>query len=264
VDDHATVPYPNYEGKHEHAALFEPHDFLAYLREQGALHPRSVPESFILLYHQGLFGTIEAAGGLTPVAHQGRRCFALDRARGSVGIVGGFGSGAPAATMVLEELAALGAQRFISLGYAGTLSRDLAIGDIVVCSEAIRDEGVSHHYLPPGRTIAPSTELTSQLEDSLDRNRATFVPGTTWTIDTPYRETIAEIRHYQLEGVLTVEMEAAALFAVGAHRGLEVAAAFVVSDLLAEDAWRPRFHAGDKPLRTLYRAALETLTRRET
>ena len=44
--------------------------------------------------------------------------------------------------------------------------------------------------------------------------------GTSWTIDAPYRETVAEIRRYRQEGVATVDMEASALFAVAAYRGV--------------------------------------------
>ena len=60
-------------------------------------------------------------------------------------------------------------------------------------------------------------------------------------MDTPYRETIAEVRQYQQEGVMTVEMEAAALFAVAQYRGVDMAAAFVISDSLAELVWNPQF-----------------------
>ena len=60
-------------------------------------------------------------------------------------------------------------------------------------------------------------------------------------MDTPYRETIAEVRQYQQEGVMTVEMEAAALFAVAQYRGVDLAAAFVISDSLAELVWNPQF-----------------------
>ena len=46
-----------------------------------------------------------------------------------------------------------------------------------------------------------------------------FRTGTSWTIDPPYRETVAEARHYQVEGVLCAEMEAAALAALRALTG---------------------------------------------
>jgi purine-nucleoside phosphorylase len=77
-----------------------------------------------------------------------------------------------------------------------------------------------------------------------------------------YRETVAEARSYQAEGVITVEMEAAALFAVAAYREVELAAAFVVSDhLLSGEQWSHAFgsdelHSG---ILKLLEASLETL-----
>jgi uridine phosphorylase len=52
---------------------------------------------------------------------------------------------------------------------------------------------------------------------------------------------VAEARHYAAEGVAVVEMEAAALFTVGAVRGVEVASAFAISDSLADGEWVPQF-----------------------
>jgi hypothetical protein len=90
--------------------------------------------------------------------------------------------------------------------------------------------------------------------------------GLAWTIDAPYRETVAEARSYQAEGVVCVEMEAAALFTVGQYRSVDVAAAFVISDhLLAEDRWTHAF--GTPTLRQasirLLDAALHALGRHE-
>jgi purine-nucleoside phosphorylase len=61
----------------------------------------------------------------------------------------------------------------------------------------------------------------------------------TWTIDAVYRETVEEALAYREEGVVTVEMEAAALFTIAEVRGVDIAALFVVSDhLLVESEWR--------------------------
>jgi purine-nucleoside phosphorylase len=50
---------------------------------------------------------------------------------------------------------------------------------------------------------------------------------------------MAEATAYRDEGILTVDMEAAALFAVGEVLGVDVAAIFAISDhLLAHDEWR--------------------------
>ena len=81
------------------------------------------------------------------------------------------------------------------------------------------------------------------MDRRLTERGAAFRRGATWTIDTPYRETVEEVRHYRREGVLTVEMEAAALFAVAAVRGVEAASVFVLSDLLGETEWTPEFGA---------------------
>jgi purine-nucleoside phosphorylase len=88
-----------------------------------------------------------------------------------------------------------------------------------------------------------------------------FRTGTSWTIDTPYRETVDEVRHYQAEGVLCVEMEAAGLFAVAEVRGLELASAFVISDSLAELVWSTRFHSPEvaSGLVSVYQAAVAAL-----
>jgi uridine phosphorylase len=60
--------------------------------------------------------------------------------------------------------------------------------------------------------------MTAVLGAALRGSGLAFRPGVSCTIDTPYRETVAEARHYQAEGVLCVEMEAAALFAVAEVR----------------------------------------------
>ena len=85
--------------------------------------------------------------------------------------------------------------------------------------------------------------------------------GMTWTIDAPYRETVAEVKHYQDAGVLTVEMEAAALFAVATIRGVPIASAFSISDLLTSVTWEPRFDAPelDGGLAALADAAISVL-----
>jgi uridine phosphorylase len=112
----------------------------------------------------------------------------------------------------------------------------------VLCTGAVRDEGVSHHYLPTDTPVGPDRGLTEALGEAL-AERGPLRSGMTWTIDAPYRETVAEVRRYRAEGVLTVEMEAAALFAVAAVRSVPMASAFCISDLLSSVTWDPRFDA---------------------
>ena len=255
--------YPNFAGKHAEEAMFTPADFTAYLRRAGALDRYQPPAGVVLCYQRSLYDHVLRAEGLKPPGRQGalHGLLLLPSTGGRVGLLGQVGIGAPAAAAALEELAAMGTSAFVSVGTAGSLQRDLDIGDLVLGEAAIRDEGVSHHYLPPAKLATAHAGLTAALGAALRQAGAQYRAGTSWTIDTPYRETVAEARQYQAEGVLCVEMEAAALFAVAEVRGVRVASAFAISDSLADLVWNPQFHgAGVRAgLITLYQAAVSTL-----
>ena len=109
--------------------------------------------------------------------------------------------------IALEELIAFGVKRFISIGTAGTLQKDIKVGDLIVCEKAIRDEGTSYHYLKPSKYAYASKEMTKRIKNALDALEQKYFVGTSWTIDAPYRETVVEARQYQKEGVATVEMK---------------------------------------------------------
>jgi uridine phosphorylase len=234
--------FPNFGNKHSHDAIINPSEVVARFVEASDL---VIPASVVLTYQGLIPGYLTERGYSKAEGYPGPwRSLWLDKSvdHPTVGVANGFGIGAPAASTVLEDLIALGVRQFISIGPAGCLNPDLAFGDIVVCAAAIRDEGLSHHYVPSAKCSYPSPSLTTRLEQALSRKAIPHRSGTSWTIDAPYRETVAEARSYQAEGVLTVEMEAAALFAVAEYRGVEVASAFIVSDhLLAGDRWNQAF-----------------------
>lgn len=232
---------PNFAGKHALDALFHPQDFINYQRRQQPLPVPPMPQSIILCYQPELVQHVLAHEATERVKGIPNEFNLLKHTGGKVGVYGNFGIGAPSATTALEAFIALGVRTFVSIGMAGTLQPTTRIGDMIVCTSAIRDEGVSYHYLEAAKYAYPSQWLTARLAQSLEQAGHTPILGSSWTIDAPYRETIAEARHYQQEGIMTVEMEAAALFAVAHYRGVAMAAAFVISDSLAELAWNPQF-----------------------
>lgn len=234
------MPFPSFAGKHAHDAMFTARDFLEYLRRSGLLPDVAAPEAALLVYQPDLSKHLVGAKR-PPDVHLFAPVHVVEREGGRIAVASGFGVGAPVAALVLEHLIAWGVQRFLSIGTAGGLQPGAATGDIVVCAGAIRDDGVSHHYAPADAPALPSAGLTARLAGELEARGISHRTGTTWTVDAPYRETVAEARHYQAQGVLTVEMEAAAVFTVGASRGVDVAAAFAVSDSLAEARWNPSF-----------------------
>lgn len=177
----------------------------------------------------------------------------LRRTNGRFAVAGSFGVGAPVVAVLLEEFAAWGVRRFLSVGIAGGLQPELQPGDVVVPTTAIRDEGTSHHYAPADVAATPSDTLTSQLTAALAAAAVPFVTGTTWSTDAPYRETAVEVTSYQQQGVQVVEMETAALFTVARILGVAAATVLVVSDSLANGRWSPAkaFHPIQQKLETI-------------
>lgn len=256
------MPLPRHPAKHSSPAHFEPLDHLQYFRGVGYAPIEYVPRGVILIYQRSLLRHIVAAEAPTPEPCVVGRLYPLPSTGGAVAVGADFGIGAPAAAMLMELLVAMGVRRFMSVGTCGAIAPGLRIGDLTVCTGAVRDEGVSHHYLPdPAAPALPDPALTKRFAAALDGRGAATPRGATWTTDAPFRETLAEIAHYQAQGVLTVEMEAAALFAVAAHRGVQIASGFVVSDVLNDEVWNPQFSAEAIPqgLVRLFEAARDVL-----
>ena len=75
----------------------------------------------------------------------------------------------------------------------------------------------------------------------LDKNSCDFHEGAVWTTDAIYRETRREVLAHQQKGILAVEMEISALYAVALYRRVDLAGILVVSDELSSSNWRPGF-----------------------
>ena len=151
------------------------------------------------------------------------------------------GVGAPALVMHMEELIACGGKKFVLTGLAGSLQKHVDIGDFVIGTDAIRDEGTSYHYLSRNIRASASKELIEALVKSCREHDVTFHSGTVWTIDAPYRETRRKVLRYQRQGVLCVDMETAALFSLAIYRRVMAASLLRISDSLAELKWTNGF-----------------------
>jgi uridine phosphorylase len=150
------------------------------------------------------------------------------------------GVGAPLAAGWLDELIALGGRAFIAAGGAGALVPNLAVGHVIVPTSAIRDEGTSYHYLPASREVAPADDALAAIIATLEHRGVPHASGKTWTTDAIYRETRDKIRRRVAEGCLTVEMEAAAFFAVARFRGVSFGQMLYAGDDLSGEAWDDR------------------------
>jgi len=254
------MTFPNFPNKYEEKPLLKAKDFWDYKKKIGSVPEIDPPNGVILCYSPTLLNFIIKNHNIKKVEHVvGNFFYILDEGDFQIGICGGFGIGGPIVGILLEELTAFGIKNFISIGVAGSLQSDLKLGSIIVCNKAIRDEGVSHHYLQPEKYAYPSESLTKRLVNAIKKLNIDYIKGSTWTIDAPYRETTAEVKHYQKEGVLTVEMEAASLFAVAQHLNVEAGAILTISDYLSEKVWELHFHLTEEHLKILFLIAKNTL-----
>jgi len=231
-------------------------------RNKAGLQPSTpVPIGAIICYDSTLWQWVSTLPNRIECDGWLKGSYLLPRNNSMILVSKAAGFGAPTAVMTLEELAAYGINKFINLGTAGGLQNDMNVGDMVVCESAIRDEGTSHHYLPGEKYAHSGKELTTELWPTLEKRGIRFRIGVSRTTDAPYRETIEELQKFRNEGVLTVEMEASALFAVGAFRGVSVSSVFTVSDILTEEGWKQGYHSEVKNegLKWIFEAAAEVL-----
>ncbi len=151
--------------------------------------------------------------------------------------------GSAASATLMEEVFACGGEKVLILGMAGSISSKLLPGDIVICDRALKDEGVSKSYSNEKDIFSfPDFNFTSSFKEILKENNLTFHIASTWTTDTPYRETQEEVDSYSKHGILTVEMEVSAIFSLSKFRDKKAAAIFVISDIVSGKNRKFAFH----------------------
>lgn len=148
--------------------------------------------------------------------------------------------GAPGAIATLEELHAMGCKKFIICGGAGALTKDSKVGEIIIPISAVRDEGTSYHYLEPSREVECHKEAVEIVISSLKQMGIPFITGKTWTNDAIYRETPDMVELRRNEGCITVEMEAAAFFAVSQYYNIPLAQLLYAGDDVSGETWDSR------------------------
>ena len=144
--------------------------------------------------------------------------------------------GGPAAATLMEELTVFGIEEFIAIGSAGCLDESQK-DKFVLVDRAIRDEGLSYHYLKPSTYVETNGELTAKLEQYLKTNNLLYIKAATWTNDAFYRETKQKVEMAKGLGAVAVEMECAAWCAVAKLRKLKFAQILYFSDVVKQESW---------------------------
>jgi len=162
------------------------------------------------------------------------------------------GIGAPSTAILLEELVKLGAGTFIRVGNSGGLSPQVGLGDLVVTTGAVRDDGTSRSYVIPEYPAVADHTIVRALLRAAEAAEHRVHAGTTWSLDAFYaRNAIqdegggmasmsvdgywpshleARIRDMQQARVLNCEMESGVLLTLAGLFGVRAGCICVVSD----------------------------------
>jgi len=153
----------------------------------------------------------------------------------SIGLIG-CAVGASFAVLVAEQLFAAGCELLLSVTSAGQIVPQGEPPYFVLIEEALRDEGTSHHYRPPSSYASLDVSLHDRLRDGFTDVPVPVHTGRSWTTDAPYRETETAIAAAREEGIMAVEMEAAALYMFAETREKPVACfAHVTNQMAVEE-----------------------------
>ena len=233
-------PYPILEYDDSPRAVIEPGEII---------RPADVPERCVLVFFQEVITRLRESERLRQIDERRSEIgphpvYELRLREGGSVAVMHPGVGAPLAAALLEELIALGCKKFIACGGAGVLDREIAVGHVFVPTAAVRDEGTSYHYLPPSREVPTQAQAVAVIERVLQEYDIPYLRGKTWTTDAFFRETEGKVRRRLAEGCLTVEMEAAAFFAVAQFRGVAFGQMLYTGDDVSGQAWDTRMWQG--------------------
>jgi uridine phosphorylase len=205
-------------------SVFEVESLLREARRQRGVPSGDIPAVCVLDPDGDLAEHLIAAGQAAPHRHWAcyhTRLYVFTLAGAECGVIP-YAVGASFAVLVAEELFASGCRLLISITSAGQIVPAGQPPYFVLIERALRDEGTSYHYLSPAPYSALRPALKRCLQDAFADAAVPVLTGATWTTDAPFRETSEAIAFARAEGILGVEMEAAALYAFAEARGKDV------------------------------------------
>jgi hypothetical protein len=205
-------------------SVFLPQSLLREARRQKALPESVVPPVCVLDPDGDLVAYARRQFGATQSPHWAcyhTQMWEWGSADNRFGIIG-FVVGGPFAVLVAEQLFACGCELLISVSSAGQIADIGSPPYYVLIDRALRDEGTSHHYLPPSDYASADPALIALAREAAATVPAKVHVGAAWTTDAPYRETEQMIAKRKAQGLLAVEMESAALYAFATARACPV------------------------------------------
>ncbi|MBX0285504.1 nucleoside phosphorylase [Halomicroarcula sp. F28] len=151
------------------------------------------------------------------------------------------GIGSPSAAIAVEELARVGADTLLRVGSCGSIVPEAAVGDLVITTGAVRQEGTSKEYVREDYPASADHRVVSALVAAAEELGYDYHLGTTCSTDSFYagqsrpgfdgfeaRDSEANIDELREAGVVNFEMEAASILTLAGIYGLRAGAVCTV------------------------------------
>ena len=230
------VPPIIHDKHYDAPSVFTPERLLREARRQKGLAAEPVPPICVFDPDGDVLDYLRATGRAHK--HPAWACYhtqldMFDQAGIPIGIIG-CAVGAAFAVLVAEELFVSGCRLLISITSAGQITPLGRPPYVVLLEQALRDEGTSYHYLPPARYSTLRPDLREMVQSAWDQRRLPLHTGASWTTDAPFRETEAAIAACRNEGIVAVEMEAAALYTLAQAKQYDIICFAHVTNQMAQ------------------------------
>ncbi len=155
------------------------------------------------------------------------------------------GIGCPSAAIAIEELIKCGADTFIRIGTAGGLQPEIQLGDLVITTATVREEGTTRQYIPIEYPAVADFSVTAALRDAAASLGCRHHLGightkdgfyTEGAVDLPsFEETRLRWKAWERGNVLSTSMEAAALFVISSIRRVRAGEVLAIIGLTYKD-----------------------------
>ena len=157
------------------------------------------------------------------------------------------GIGSPSAAIAVEELERVGVDTLIRVGTTGALQFGIEIGDMIVATAAAKDEGTTKRYESETYPAVADYHVLSALVERAEARGEDVHVGAIATDDAYYAETKSYVDAWEEAGLLSVEMEAAAIFSLARRNGLRAGAICTVDGNLVEGTQKGETEAEELP-----------------
>ena len=151
------------------------------------------------------------------------------------------GIGSPSAAIAVEELARVGCDTFLRVGSCGAIQPEVSVGDLVITTGAVRQEGTSDEYVREEYPAVAHHEVVAALVTAAERLGYDYHTGITASTDSFYAgqgrpgfegfeaagaaDLLADL---QAANVVNVEMEASAICTLAGIYGFRAGAVCTV------------------------------------